>query len=61
MLKPHGSEWNVDWEVKQNCIPVSNMVHAGLDFLPSSLTAFEFLFPYQLVEELPYQNVISKI
>ena len=51
MLKPHGSEWNVDWEVKQNRIPISNMVHAGLNFLPSSLTAFEFLCPYQLVEE----------
>lgn len=49
------------WEVKQNRIPISNMVHAGLDFLPSSLTAFEFLSPYQMVEESHYQSVISKI
>lgn len=41
-LKPHGGGWKVDFEVRQNYISISDLLHIGPEFLSSSLTSLSF-------------------
>lgn len=40
--KPHGSGWNVDFGIRQNCVPISDVLPTALKFLPCSLTSLSF-------------------
>lgn len=44
LLKPHDGGWNLNFEGKQNCIPTSDLLYTGFEFLPSSLTSLSFFF-----------------
>lgn len=58
LLKPHGSEWNVDLGIGQNCIPISNVLQASLFCW---VLYFWKSISLSIGEELPYQSVTPKI
>lgn len=42
LLKPHDGGWNVDFGIRQNCVPISDVLHTALKFSPCSLISLGF-------------------